>query len=63
MFALSTMQTAVLDIAHVLRVTTPEHLGHQAIIVGRLVARMGVFEPVPVIGKNLLEDVPVPSGC
>src|SRR5205807_3238377 len=37
--------------------------GHKVIVVGRLVARMGVCEPVPVLGKDLLEDVPVPRGC
>src|SRR5437868_156051 len=29
---------------------------------GRLVARMSVLERVPVIGKDLLEDTPVPKG-
>jgi hypothetical protein len=48
--------------AHLLQAATPEHLGHQALIVGRLVARMGVCEPIPVLGKDLLEDVPVPRG-
>ena len=27
-----------------------------------MVARMGVLEPVPVIGKALFEDTPVPEG-
>ena len=56
-------QAAVFDIAHLLRVATRKHLGHQAIVIGRLVARMGVCKPVPVLGKDLLEDIPVPRGC
>jgi hypothetical protein len=62
MFPLSTLEAAVFDIAHLVRITPPEHLGHQAIIVGRLVARMGVLELAPVIGQALLEDSPVPKG-
>jgi hypothetical protein len=42
--------------------TLPEHLGRKAIIVGRLVARLGVLKLVPVIGEDLLEDAPVPRG-
>src|SRR5262249_48983252 len=52
----------VLDITHLLRVATRQHLGHQAIIVGGLVARMGVLKRAPVLGKDLLEDIPVPRG-
>jgi hypothetical protein len=33
MCALSTMQTAVLDIAHLVRIPTPEHLVHKTVIV------------------------------
>src|SRR5712691_2731030 len=62
MGALSTLQAAVFDIAHLRRVTTLEHLGHKAIVVGRLVAWMGVYKLVPVLGKDLLEDAPVPRG-
>src|SRR6266852_9404414 len=61
--ALSTVQTAVFDIAHLLRVTAPEHLVHEAIIVGLIVARIDAFEPVPVLDKDLFEDVPVLRGC
>ena len=62
MFALPTMQTAVRDRAHLVGIPAPEHLVHEAIIVGRLVARMGMGKLVPVIGKDLLEDVPIPRG-
>src|SRR4029450_7978877 len=62
MGALATPQAAVFDIAHLLRVATCEHLGHQALVVGRLVAGMGVGKCVPVLGKDLLEDTPVSRG-
>src|SRR6266516_7345199 len=62
MGALATPQAAVFDIAHLFRVATRQHLRHQALVVGRLVARMGVGKRAPVIGKNLLEDTPVPRG-
>ncbi len=60
---LAPVQAAVCNRAHLLRVATSEHLGHQAIIVGCLVARMGMCELLPVLGTDLLEDVPVPRGC
>src|SRR5256712_1866480 len=63
MGALATLQTAICDIAHLLGVATRQHLGHQIMIVGGLIARMGVGEALPVVGKDLLEDVPVPCGC
>jgi hypothetical protein len=58
--ALATLQAAVLNIAHLVWIPARQHLGHQAIIVGRLVAWMRVLKGLPVIGKNLLEDTPVP---
>ena len=61
--ALAAMLVAVFDIPHLFRIATRQHLGHQIIIVGCLIARMGVGESVPVVGKDLLEDVPVPRGC
>src|SRR5919109_885866 len=62
MGTLATPQAAVFDIAHLFRVATRHHLRHQALVVGRLVARMGVGERVPVLGKDLLEDTPIPRG-
>src|SRR5712691_4516528 len=56
-------KAAVLHIAHLLGLPAREHLGHQTIIIGGLIARMGVLKYLPVIGKNLLEDTPVPGGC
>src|SRR5215831_2924897 len=63
MGALATMQPAVFTIAYFLRVPTPEHLVHEAIIVESIVARIDVLKPVPVLDKDLLEDVPVLRGC
>ena len=60
---LATPQAAVCDITHLLRVATRQHLGHQALVVGRLVAGMCVGKCVPVIGKDLREDTPVPKGA
>src|SRR5215468_9899124 len=62
MGTLATPQAAVFDIAHLRRVATRQHLGHQALVVGRLVAGMGVGKSVPVLGKDLLEDMPVSRG-
>src|SRR4029453_14030129 len=64
MFALATVETAVFDRAHLLGIPTPEHLIYEAIIVGLIVARVAVFEPVPVLRKDLFEEVPGRrSGC
>src|SRR5438034_6118049 len=57
------MLAAIFDIPHLFRIATRQHLGYQIIIVGCLIAWMGVGESVPVVGKDLLEDVPVPRGC
>jgi hypothetical protein len=59
MLALATMLTAILDIAHLVGMTAAEHLVHETIIVAGIVARVDVFEPLPVIDKDLFEDVPV----
>ena len=60
MGALTALQTAVRDIAHLVGLSTPEHLGYQASVVGHLGAWMDMFEPIPVLSKDLLEDIPVP---
>jgi hypothetical protein len=59
MLALPTMETAILDRAHLVGIAAPEHLGHKVIIVGRIITRTKLFKPRPVIGKYLFEDVPV----
>ena len=35
-----------------------KHLVHEAIIVARIVARVDMFEPIPVLGKDLFEEAP-----
>src|SRR5215813_10708816 len=64
MGALPTAQTPILDIPHLAGIPTPEHLGHQVIIVASIVARIDSFKAVPVVGKDLFEDAPGRrSGC
>jgi hypothetical protein len=61
--ALATLQAAVFDVPHFLWIAAIQHLGHQVIVVCCLVARMGALKRLPVVGKDLLEDIPVPRGC
>src|SRR5262245_45845123 len=63
MLALSTVQAAVFDVPALCRSATREHLRHQTAVIGGLIARMSVLKRLPVIGKALLEDPPVPGGC
>src|SRR5215831_6625605 len=58
MGALSTMQTPIVDIPHLVGIPAPEHLLYQAVIVASIVPRMRVLEAVPVVSKNLFEEVP-----
>src|SRR6266446_6034490 len=58
MCALSTMQTAVLDRAHLVRIPTPEHLVQKTVIGALIITRIAACEPVPVLDKDLFEDVP-----
>src|SRR5205823_7330483 len=59
---LATLQATVCEVPHFLGVAARQHLGHQVIVVGRLVARMGLLKRLPVVSKDLLEDIPVPRG-
>jgi len=59
-FALATLQAAVCEVPHFLWVAAIKHLRHQVIVVRRLVARMGALKRLPVLGKDLLKDTPVP---
>src|SRR5215471_5277915 len=59
MFALATVEAAVFNIAYLVGIPTPEHLVDEAIIVARMVTRIDACEPVPVLDKDLFEDVPV----
>src|SRR5215831_10855415 len=63
MGALPAAQTPILDIPHLVRVPTPEHLGHQVSIVASIVARIDAFKAVPVVGKDLFEEVPGRRSC
>src|SRR6516165_2161936 len=58
MGALPTMQTPILDIPHPLRIAACEHLVHKAVIVARIVTRIDACAPVPVLSKDLFEEVP-----
>src|SRR5215467_11064568 len=60
MIALTTIETSVLDIAHLVGVAAVEPLVDEPLIVGRIVARTELLKPLPVIDKDLFEDVPVP---
>ena len=60
MLALTTIETSVLDIAHLVGVAAAQHFVDETLIVGRVVARTELFKPIPVIDKDLFEDVPVP---
>jgi hypothetical protein len=61
MFPLTTMETAVFDIAYLVRIPTPEHLVDKVIVVGRIVARTERFKPLPMLGKDLFKNVPTGS--
>src|SRR5215471_19227998 len=64
MLPLATVEAAVFDIAYLIGMPTPEHLVDEAIIVARMVTRIDTCEPVPVLDKDLFEDVPVlRRGC
>jgi hypothetical protein len=61
---LATMLTVILDRAHLVGIATVEHLLSETVIVAGIVARVDVFEALPVIDKDLFEDVGVLSrGC
>ena len=63
MLALATMLTAILAIPHLVGIPAAEHLVHETIIVAGIVARVDVFEAIPVIDKDLFEDVGVLRRC
>ena len=54
-------ECSLFHIAHVVGVATVQHLFHEAVIVRRVVARAELFKPLPVIGKDLFEDTPIPG--
>src|SRR6267143_5312233 len=56
---LTAVQAAVCDIAHQVWVPTRQPLGYQAVVIRRLIPRMGVLKRLPVLSKDLLKDMPV----
>jgi hypothetical protein len=58
LLAWTTMETAVCDRAHRVRMTTPAQLADAVIRVGRSVTRTALFKPLPMLGKDLLEAMP-----
>src|SRR5438477_2719828 len=63
MGALTTLQTAIFDRAHLVGIPAPEHLLDKFIIVAAIVPRIDVYKSVPVIGKDLFEDAPRRRSC
>src|SRR6516162_5105047 len=61
--ALAAPQAAVFDVAHLVGIAAPEHLGHQTIIVAAIVPRVGALETVPVVDKDLFKEVPGRRSC
>ena len=57
MLPLATMLTAILDIAHLIGIATAQHLFHKPVTVVGVIARMSLIEDIPMISKELLEDV------
>jgi hypothetical protein len=60
---LATMLTVILDIAHLVGIAAVEPLVYETVIVAGIVARVDVFEAIPVIDKDLFEDVGGLSRC
>jgi len=60
---LATRLTVILDRAHLVGIAAVEHLVDETVIVAGIVARVDVFEAIPVIDKDLFEDVGVLRRC
>ena len=57
-FPLPAIHASICDIAHLFRISTPEHLFHECIIVGMIITWRQTFKDIPMISKYLLKDVP-----
>jgi hypothetical protein len=57
------MLTVILEIPHLVGIAAVEHLVNETVIVAGIVARVDVFEAIPVIDKDLFENVGVLSRC
>src|SRR6266478_85598 len=60
---LATMLTVILEIPHRVGMAAVEHLVNETVIGAGIVARVDVFEAIPVIDKDLFEDVGVLRRC
>jgi hypothetical protein len=60
---LAAVEATIFDSPHLHGVPTVKHLAYERIVIGRLITRMGLLERLPVLGKDLLKDTPVPCGC
>jgi hypothetical protein len=60
--ALSTVEASIFGISDLFGVTTAEHLFHEFIIVGAIIARIVSLKALPVILEDLFEDTP-PWNC
>jgi hypothetical protein len=57
-----TMATSLCDRAHLFRMTALEHLVHECVIGGRILTMRCLCKPVPVLGNDLVENVPALRG-
>src|SRR5882724_4888599 len=63
MGALPTTKTPICDIHHLVGIPAPEHLRYQAVIGASIVPRVHALEAIPVVGKDLFEEVPGRRSC
>src|SRR5712691_8638095 len=63
MGALPATKTPICDIPHLVGIPAPEHLRYQAVIVASIVPRVHALEAIPVVGKDLFEEVPGRRSC
>ena len=57
-FALSTIEASVVEVADLLGIATAEHLLDQLVIVSVIITRVELLKFIPVIMKDLFKDVP-----
>ena len=57
-FALSTIEASMFEVADLLRIATREHLVDQIIIVSVIITRVELLKFIPVIVEDLFKDVP-----
>jgi hypothetical protein len=61
-FALSTIETSVVEVSNLFRVATREHLLYKLVIVSFIVTRIKLFKYIPVIMEYFFEYIPSWSG-